>query len=393
MAQRPTAKTSKTTGPTQPSVTQQILTSIVQNTDDAIISRDLEGKILTWNKGAERLYGYKPAEVVGKPINILVPDDLPPDDLEVVRKIRAGERVEHYVTTRQRKDGTKVAVDLTVSPLRGKQGEFIGISSIARDITEQSMLLKRQREFISIASHELRTPLTALTGYLALAQNTADPVQANEFTGRAFMAAQRLAKLVEDLLEVARLEEDRVSLDIAPFDPAAIVAEAIDELTPVVRQKRIRLQQRSDLAAGDRVRVDSVKFHQIIRNLLDNALKYTPPGGRISVRIGTANDQIRIVIKDTGIGIDQKNLERIFEKFFREYTELSVHAGGTGLGLFITKELVDLMGGSLAIRSRRKAGTAVTLEFPRVGGKRKAAKRSKKPQAASSKRPATMRKK
>ncbi|MEX2043598.1 MAG: ATP-binding protein [Patescibacteria group bacterium] len=387
MAKRPTGKrVGKTApaGPPQPSVIQQILTSIVEHTDDAVISRDLDGNILTWNKGAERLYGYKLSEVVGRPMNIIIPEDLPPDDREVIRKIRRGEHINHYVTTRRRKDGSKVVVDLTVSPLRDKQGKFIGISSIARDITDQSMLLKRQREFISIASHELRTPLTALTGYLALAQNTSDPVQANEFTQRAFKASQRLTKLVEDLLEVARLEEDRISLDLAPFDPVRVMGEAIDELAPVIREKGIRLRLKNNLTRRDLIKVDPVKFHQIVRNLLDNALKYTPAGGRISVSLGTANGRIRIQIKDTGIGIDQKNLDRIFEKFFREYTELSVHAGGTGLGLFITKQLVDRMGGSLAIRSRRKVGTAVTLEFPKASARRAPAKR---------KRSATMRKK
>ncbi|HEY8108647.1 MAG TPA: PAS domain-containing sensor histidine kinase [Patescibacteria group bacterium] len=366
-------------GTPQPSVTQQILTSIVQNTDDAVISRDLDGKILTWNKGAERLYGYKMSEAVGKPVSIIVPDDLPPDDRDVVRRIRRGEHVEHYVTTRQRKDGSKVVVDLTVSPLRDKRGRFIGISSIARDITEQSMMLKRQREFISIASHELRTPLTALTGYLALSQGADDPLQANEFTRRAYQAAQRLTKLVEDLLEVARLEEDRVVLDLAPFNPSAIVEESVQELAPVVRQKRLQLRLKDELTGRDLVKVDPVKFHQIVRNLLDNALKYTPSGGRVSVNLTSSGDVVRIRIKDTGIGIDEKNLEKIFDKFFREYTELSVHAGGTGLGLFITKQLVDRMGGTLAIRSRRQQGTAVTLEFPKakVRKRKTAAKRKK----------------
>lgn len=381
-------KKAKPAGTSQPSVVQQILTSIIQHTDDAVISRDLGGNILTWNKGAERLYGYKMSEAVGQPMNIIIPDDLPPDDREVVEKIREGEHVTHYVTTRQRKDGSKVVVDLTVSPLRDQRGKFIGISSIARDITDQSLLLTRQREFISIASHELRTPLTALTGYLALAQSTADPVRANEFTQRAFKAAQRLTKLVEDLLEVARLEEDRVSFDLAPFDPVQVINDAIDELAPVIRQKRIRLQLKNNLTRRDKVKIDPVKFHQIIRNLLDNALKYTSAGGRISVHLGVAGGRIQIRIKDTGIGIDQKNLNKIFDKFFREYTELSVHAGGTGLGLFITKQLVDRMGGSLAIRSRRKQGTAVMLEFPKASKEKTSPKKRKKP-----KRPATMRKK
>ncbi|MDP4000246.1 MAG: PAS domain-containing sensor histidine kinase [bacterium] len=379
----------KRTSPT--TMGQELLTSIVESTDDAIISRTLDGRILTWNRGAERLYGHKASKVVGKHIGFTFPKDFPPDIDDINEKLRRGERLERYVTTRRRKDGRELVVDLTISPLHGPDGELTAVAIIARDITYQNMLMNRQREFVSIASHELRTPLTALTGYLALAQSTKDSVQANEFIGRAFMAAQRLTKLVEDLLEVAKLEEERVVLDVTEFNPTRILKEAIDELGLPARQKQLELRFKNDLTARDRIKADPVKFHQVLRNLLENAVKYTQAGGRVSVTARPAAGLIRIRVRDTGIGIDEKNLDKIFNKFFREYTELSVHAGGTGLGLFITKQLVDRMGGSLNIRSRRKTGTVVTVTFPLVPARRQRTSVRKRPSAK--RRGATMRKK
>ncbi len=223
----------------------------------------------------------------------------------------------------------------------------------------------RQREFISIASHELRTPLTALTGYLALAMSTADPEQSREFVDRAYKASQRLTTLVEDLLQVARIEEDRTPFHPTAVHPDEAIQEILDDLRTAVDRKQIRMTLKGELTKRDVIRVDRTKFCQVLRNVLDNAIKYTPAGGRVAVATRVRDRMVQVRIRDWGIGIDAENLEKIFDKFFREYTELSAAAGGTGLGLFITKQLVERQGGTLQVRSRRGEGTTVTVSFPR----------------------------
>ena len=349
-----------------PSTAHQQLASVVESTAEAIISRSLDGTILTWNAGAERLYGYQADEVIGKPVSILVPENIPRDDLEITKQIGRGERIGRYITLRRRKDGGTVMVELAVSPLKDSRGGVIAVATVCRDITAQESVMSRQREFVSIASHELRTPLTALTGYLSLATGTDDASQSRVFVDRAYKAARRLTDLVEDLLQVARLEEDRASFAITTVHPDEVVCESVEELRSQAEHKKIRVSVHSELTKRDAIRVDRTRFHQVLRNILDNAVKYTPSGGRVSVRSTVRDSGIRIRIRDSGIGIDPQNLNKIFEKFFREYTELSVSAGGTGLGMFITKQLVERQGGSLQVRSRRNAGTTVTVTFPRA---------------------------
>ncbi|MDP9211703.1 MAG: HAMP domain-containing histidine kinase [bacterium] len=224
----------------------------------------------------------------------------------------------------------------------------------------------RQREFISIASHELRTPLTALTGYLALATGTKDPEQSREFVDRAYKASQRLTTLVEDLLQVARIEEERTPFHPTVVHPDETIREIVEDLHAAVERKRIRMSLKSELTKRDVIRVDRTKFCQVLRNILDNAIKYTPPSERVAITTRVRDRMVQVRIRDWGIGIDAGNLEKIFDKFFREYTELSAAAGGTGLGLFITKQLVERQGGTLRIKSRRGEGTTVVVSFPRT---------------------------
>ncbi|MEX2209700.1 MAG: HAMP domain-containing sensor histidine kinase [Patescibacteria group bacterium] len=223
----------------------------------------------------------------------------------------------------------------------------------------------RQREFISIASHELRTPLTALTGYLALATSTDDPEQSREFVDRAYKASRRLTTLVEDLLQVARIEEDRTPFHPTVVHPDEAIQEILDDLRTAVDRKQIRMTLKGELTKRDVIRVDRTKFCQVLRNILDNAIKYTPTGGRVAVTTRARDRMVQVRIRDWGIGIDAENLDKIFDKFFREYTELSAAAGGTGLGLFITKQLVERQGGTLQVRSRRGEGTTVIVSFAR----------------------------
>lgn len=353
------------------------LASIVESSDDAMLSITLNGDIVTWNSGAERMYGYKAAEMIGKPVKRIFPDSRRDEAEHLLQRIKRGQSIQQFDSQRKTKDGSLIGVSLTVSPIRDASGKIIGASSIARDITQQQELLARQREFVSITSHELRTPLTALTGYLSLAQaERTDRAKQNHFIDRAFQAAKRLTDLTEDLLQVARLEEDRVSFQLRPLMPSKLVKEIVEDLKPTIEAKRMDVHF-SALTPRARIRADRGKLTQVVRNLLDNSIKYTKAEGRIDVTVKSNLRSVAVSIRDNGIGIDARNLQRIFDKFFREYHEESVAAGGTGLGLFITKELVERQGGTLTVTGRRNRGTTAIVRFPRYAPKKRKTRRAK----------------
>ncbi len=285
---------------------------------------------------------------------------------EMVKKARTSGKPMNGVHRIVRDDDGAVRIlEIRGERLAGSSRRNARLVGTARDITEQYELQQRQREFVSIASHELRTPITALMGYLAMMKNGVPEDRFPQFTDRAFEAAIRLSKLIEDLLNVARLEEGRTTLHYEQIKPAKLVREVIREMRPAFAARKTRLSYKDSLENSDRMRVDVLKLRQIISNVLDNANKYTPSGGKVTVETLREGRNIAIRVVDNGIGIHQENLKRIYDKFFREYTSLSVKAGGTGLGLFITKELIERMGGRLMIDSQQDVGTTVTMLFPR----------------------------
>lgn len=346
----------------------QHLAAVVQGSADGIVSIDNQGRIQLFNRALQEMTGWTQPEVAGRDLQeLLDPRDEggnPVDFKQILKRDPHGGKLAlprvHICTNEQ----TRRWVDLNVaSAIRDGRGVHAII--VVRDTSDQHELLKRQREFVSIASHELRTPITALIGYLSLLRNEDSPQQAPQFVSRAYEAALRLSELVEDLLSVARIEEGRMNLNLRPLDPAETVDHVIELMRPRIYEKKLALQVSKRLQEGDLIRADRGKLEQILCNLLDNAVKYTPEGGRVTLTARAGRDYVAFTVTDTGIGIHPHNLERIYEKFFREYSALSVSAGGTGLGLFITRELVERQGGRLTITSRQNQGTTATARFPR----------------------------
>ena len=342
------------------------MASTVENSQDAIIGLSRNGVVLSWNQGAESMYGYTAREIKSKHISVLMPPQRAPEFARDMTQVLKGQGYQDEMT-HVSKTGRRLEVSITVSPTYDQSGGLTGMSMIARDITAQKELQQLQRDFVSIASHELRTPITALIGFLSMVQNNKQltPEQARQFVARASQAASRLSALVEDLLSVARLEEGRMSFTLRPLDPVPLMRRVISGLKPKARGKDIKVSFTNKLPGRLKVEADSGKLEQVFVNLLDNAIKYTRPGGRVDVSVRATQAHLILSIKDTGIGIQRENLDRIYDKFFREYTELSVMAGGTGLGLFITKELVERQRGTLEIKSHPGSGTTATLRFPR----------------------------
>jgi PAS domain S-box-containing protein len=382
----------------QKSVTQ--LAAIVEASDDAITRTADDGTVVTWNSGAERLFGYSADEIVGRPLALLVPADRLHELKSVARRINAGAGVEDHKTRGLRKDGTEVDVSLTVSPIRGDSGVITGAAVIARDITHLKRqqgqlegLLAKERvartdaeaaqkalaeqnerlreldrlkdEFIALVSHELRTPLTSIHGYLELLLDGGAGELSQEqerFLSVVERNSKRLMQLVGDLLFMAQVEAGKLALELEEVQLRELVGECLEAARPIADDRGIELVaevEETPSMLGDRSRLS-----QVLDNLISNALKFTLHSGRVSVRVSMAGDDVVVEIEDTGVGIPADEQERLFERFFRSSKASEQAIPGTGLGLTIAKTIVERHEGSIAIESTEGVGTTARVRLP-----------------------------
>jgi PAS domain S-box-containing protein len=348
------------------------LAALVESSDDAIIGKTLDGIITFWNPAAVRMYGYTEAEAVGQSITLIVPADRLDEEVEVLRRLRLGETLDHFETVRVRKDGRRLDISLTVSPIRDATGRIVGASKIARDITEQKraqaerdMLLEREQaarleaeaanrakdEFLAVLSHELRTPLNAVYGW---AQMLRGESMSEEQKARALETIARNAnaqlQLIDDLLDVSRVVSGKMRLNVRPVDLRTVVEAAIDSVRPAAAAKDIRLQSVLDPRAGP-ITGDPDRLQQVVWNLLMNAVKFTPKGGRVQVHLQRVNSHIEVVVSDTGEGIPPAVLPFVFDRFRQADSSSTRAHSGLGLGLALVKHLVELHGGSVGAQS------------------------------------------
>jgi PAS domain S-box-containing protein len=530
-------------------LTARHLAKVVESSDDAIVSKDLNSIITSWNPAAERMFGYPPAEAIGQSIRILIPAHLQSEEDVVMAKIRAGEKVDHYETVRQRKDGSQLAVSLTVSPIFDASGTVIGASKIARDVTDRvdmqlataefaantqklgevgaivastldretvvqkvtdaatelthaefgaffynvntaetgdaymlyalsgasreafakfphprataifaptfkgepvvrlddvtkdprygknhpyrgmppghlpvrsylgvpvkgmkgnvlgglffghseagmfteqherlavgvaswaSVALENARlyaeaqeanrvkdDFLAVLSHELRTPLNAIVGYSRLMRGQMLPADQVE---RAIETLERnarwLTQIVDDVLDVSRIVSGKIRLDVQAVELASIVDNAIATVQPAADAKGVRLQSLIDPRIGP-VSGDPDRLQQVVWNLLTNAVKFTPKGGRVQVRLERVNSHIEIIVSDTGMGITREFLPHVFERFRQADSGSTRKTGGLGLGLSIVRHLVEMHGGSVQAASEGEdKGSTFTVRLP-----------------------------
>ncbi|QDV38960.1 PAS domain S-box protein [Tautonia plasticadhaerens] len=362
------------------------LAAIVESSDDIIASKDLDGVITSWNKGAERVLGYTAAEVIGRHVSMLMPPELVEDMPRILEKIRRGETVDHYQTRRRRKDGTVIDVSLTVSPIRNAEGEIIGASKIGRDITaekrareEREQLLgatqkakadaeaanRLKDEFLATLSHELRTPLNAILGWSRiLSSGPPDPEDLKEGLAVIDRNAKIQVQIIEDLLDISRIISGTMRLDVQRVNVAEVIEAAMTAVTPAAEGKGVRITKVLDPLAGP-VSGDPARLQQIIWNLLTNAVKFTPKGGRVQVLLERVNSHVEFSVIDSGIGIRPEFLPHIFERFSQADSSTTRRHGGLGLGLAIVKQLAELHGGTVRAKSPGEGqGSTFIISLP-----------------------------
>ena len=352
------------------------LAAIVESSDDAIIGKDLEGRIISCNHGASELYGYSREELVGKPISILSPPDQLEEEKKINLRLRQGGKIEHYETIRRHKDGSLIPVSLTISPIRDAGGKVIGASNIARDITERKnyelkleeslareMAANRAKDdFLAALSHELRTPLNPV---LLLAsdgvRNENFPLQSRLDFDTIRKNIELEARLIDDMLDLTRITRAKLTLERKPVDVHIALHDAVGTVRADIEQKKIATSL--NLTADRPVVLgDAVRLRQIFWNVLKNAVKFTPSGGKISIETRSLpGEKMAVIIADTGIGMDQAELQRVFGAF----AQGTHHFGGLGLGLAISRALVELHAGSIRAESPGKGkGATFSIELP-----------------------------
>ena len=333
------------------------LAAIVSSSDDAIVSKSLDGIIITWNGAAQRLFGYSPEEAIGQHISLIIPKDRLQEENYVVERIRAGLSVDHYETVRQRKDGSMVDISLTVSPIHASDGTIVGASKIARDISQQKALQRMAEDasrakdnFLATLSHELRTPLNTVLGYVQMLQKGslagAQQAKAIEVINRN---ATALGRLVDDVLDTSRIVTGKMRIELQSCELTSLIDEAVAAIRPAAESKGLRIE--IDVEDGLAAHCDAGRFGQILWNLLSNAVKFTPPGGTVSVTAARRDDQVSLVVQDSGAGISAADLPHVFQRFWQGEGVNRHTTTGLGLGLALTRHLVELHGGRVFVAS------------------------------------------
>jgi PAS domain S-box-containing protein len=351
-----------------------LLASIVESSDDAIVSKDLNGVITSWNRAAERTFGYTAEEAVGKPITLIIPSDRIDEEHFVLSRIRKNLSVDHFETIRRRKDGQLIHVSLTVSPIHGANGEVVGASKIARDITEQRELAAQleeanrlKDEFLATLSHELRTPLHSILGYTQMLRHGGLDRERHEGALQIIERnAKVLTQLVSDVLDISRIISGKIRLELQRCDLGPIVTAALDSVQPTFAAKGVRLERmiepRPVIVLGDPARLQ-----QIIWNLLTNAVKFTPTGGRVQLVLAHSRRDAEIVVSDSGIGIAPEFLPHLFERFRQADSRPTRQFGGLGLGLALVRHFAELHGGSVHASSDGLGlGSTFRVQLPMV---------------------------
>lgn len=350
-----------------------ILAAIVDSSDDAIVSKDLNGIITSWNPGASRIFGYTPEEVIGKYISILFPPDRLDEEPKILERIRRGERVEHFDTIRKTKDGRLLDISLTISPIKDKTGTVIGASKIARDITDRKRnerLLKEKTEelersnrelndFAYIISHDLKAPLRAigsLAGFLKMDFSDKLGPEGSEMLNLMVGRVKRMNNLIEGVLQYARVGRIRDRKQVINLNE--LIEEVKTTLSPAENIKITHDEM-------PKIVFERVPLQQVIQNLLSNAINaIEKPEGRIHIGFTENKNEYEFSVKDNGTGIEQRHFEKIFQIFQTLNPRDEVES--TGIGLTIVKKTVEYYGGRVNVESTPGEGSTFYFTIPKL---------------------------
>jgi len=338
------------------------LSAILAGMTEGVVAVEKDERVLHMNEAAARLLGVSAEDCLGKPIweAVRVPDI--PEILGAVVSGQTGSQGGLQISAQLKKDQF---IEVNASGLHDGQGELVGAVAVIHDVSEFNKLAMVRREFVANASHELKTPITAIRGLVEtlIDDKDLDEAKSDRFLGKIKDQSMRLSAIVSDLLTLSRLESERDESEDSPFDLRQIVQSMAQTFSQTGQEKGIAVE--TDITDKPvNVMGDAAAIRQLMSNLLDNAVKYTPEGGRIDVRLLIDGDKTAIEVQDTGIGINPKDQARIFERFYRVDKARSRELGGTGLGLSIVRHIAITHGGGVTVQSKPGGGSTFRVTLP-----------------------------
>lgn len=339
------------------------LAAIIDTSHDAIIGKTLEGVVTSWNESAQRVFGYTAEEMVGESIYKLIPPERHAEEPQILATISRGERINHFETKRLTRDGQLIDVSVTVSPIKDKAGRIIGVSKIARDITEKKLDESRKNDFIGMVSHELKTPLTSLGAIIQVANTKLQHSDDSFLVGamsKANQQVKRMSAMINGFLNISRLESGKIHIEKQAFDLETLIVEVIEETNLTVSTHIIHFES----CAPIQVNADRDKIDSVLSNLISNAIKYSPKGQRIEVSCNATNNQVVIGVQDEGMGIKPDDLSRIFDRYYRVETNHTRHISGFGIGLYLSSEIIERHGGKIWAESQSGIGSSFFFSLP-----------------------------
>jgi PAS domain S-box-containing protein len=336
------------------------LAAIINSSYDAIIGKTLEGTITSWNDAAYSLFGYTSEEMIGQSILKLIPRERHSEEDYILGRMRQGHSIKHFETVRQTKSGKLIDVSLTISPIKNDLGEIIGVSKIARDITEKKQEEQRKNVFISMASHELKTPLTTVMIGAQMMQQHANIFGQKSAQLGAKIEAQvkKMMLMIEDFLSIAEVEEGKLQLNKSAFQLERLMIDCVCDL-PIGKHT---IEMYCDPTIN--IFADRTKMDQVIGNLLSNAIKYSPNGGKVMINVKTQAQNVRIYVRDEGIGIEKKHQKNIFKSFYRVDNLNTSNISGFGIGLYLVAEILRRHGSEIHVESVKGKGSTFYFDFP-----------------------------
>lgn len=338
------------------------LAEIVDFSHDAIFRKNLDGILLSWNRGAENLFGYTSKEMVGASIQKIIPNYKDTEIQRINAQITKKQRMERLELNAVKKDRTAILLSLTYSPISDAGGKVIGASVIARDITKEREYEKQKDTLIGIASHELKTPVTTIKSF---AQILAAQLKKNsdqkplQYVHKLESQIDRISELINELLDVSKIEAGKLELVKEKFDLSQLAKEIVNDLQPTTRQKIYFKSGTKTALTGDKHRIS-----QVLINLISNAMKYSPDDSDVIVKTFAKNGHVGACVQDFGVGIKKSDLDKVFGRFFQAENKLRKSNSGLGLGLYISHEIIKRHGGKIWLDSEPGKGSTFSFTLP-----------------------------